>query len=163
MDNSVFTAIVSIFSTVIGAFLGWFLSYMTENLNNKVRLCFSLQPYNQDDTIESELRTKYSDSGYAIFVYNTGKTPYILSEFQLNTKKTIITECVLTEAVTIMPYESYIYELNDQDYDSIRFHCGEQNISDCTIFAYDVGEKRCKAKLDLFLPKMQSDFRKDIK
>lgn len=77
MESNIFTAIITLVSTVVGAFLGWFLAYMQTYFFDKVRLSFSLQPYKLDEVIDPELQTKYSESGDAIYAYNTGKTPFL--------------------------------------------------------------------------------------
>ena len=58
-----------------------------------------------------------------------------------------------------MPFESYTYHLNEQEYDAILYHCKESNIKKSKIFAYDVGGKKCKGEIDLFLPSMQSNYK----
>lgn len=151
MIHTIITAI----STILGAIIGWSLNYCSEAERRKIRLCYSLQTAESIDTIEPELRTKYSESDYCIQIYNVGNTPYVLESFYLVHKKKIIVHCVITDNNAIMPYEKYTYRLTEQEYDSILFHCKESNIKKCKVHAYDVGGKKCKGEIDLFLPHIQ--------
>lgn len=151
--------IISVLGTLLGTILGWSLNCLYENNVRKVKLCYSLQPVaNQDELVEYELRTKYSESDYCIEIYNVGNTPYLLERFSLVYKKSIIVDCFIVEDnKAIMPYESYTYHLNQQEYDSLLYHCNKSDIKECKVFAYDVGGKRCVGEIDLFLPHMQSN------
>lgn len=116
-----------------------------------------MQPVaNQDELIERELRIKYSESDYCIEIYNVGNTPYLLERFSLIYKSCIIVDCIIAENnKVIMPYESYTYHLNEQEYDSLLYHCRKSDIKECKVFAYDVGGKKSVGKMDLFLLRMQ--------
>lgn len=110
MDTNILTAIITSVSTIIGAILGWGLGNINEHMNNRVKLCFSLQPYDNGDLIEPECQTKTSESGYAIQVYNVGKVPFISEQFLLRVGNRIITDCVIDDVKSLVPYESVVYQ-----------------------------------------------------
>lgn len=155
--------IISVIGTILGTILGWSLNCLYEQKVRKVKLCYSLQPAgNRDELVEYELRTKYSESDYCIEIYNIGTTPYFLEKFSLVYKHGIIVDCIIVENnKAIMPYERYTYHLNEQEYDSILYHCKKSDIKKCKVFAYDVADKRCVGEIDLFLPHLQSNFRRN--
>lgn len=150
--------IISVIGTILGTILGWSLNCLYEQKIRKVRLYYSLQPEaNQHELVEQELRTKYSESDYCIEIYNIGNTPYFLERFSLKYNKVIIADCYIVENNrVIMPHESYTYHLTEQEYNTIFYHCKEGDIKKCKVFAYDVGGKKCKGEIDLFLPYTQS-------
>lgn len=159
MDTNILTAIITSISTIIGAILGWGLGTINERMNNRVKLCFTLQPYDNGDLIEPELRTKTSESGYAIRVHNVGKVPFLLEQISLRIGNRTMVDCIIDDVKSLVPYDSIVYQLNQQEYDALLYHCKENSISECKVISYDVAKKRCESKLDLFLPKMQSEFR----
>lgn len=150
--------IISVIGTLLGTVLGWTLNCLYEQRTKKVKLCYSFQPVaNRDELVEHELRTKYSQSDYCIQIYNIGTTPCFLEYFSLVYKNTIIVDCfILENDKAIMPYERYIYHLNEQELDAILYHCNKSNIKKCKVFAYDVGGKKCSSEIDLFIPNLQS-------
>lgn len=150
--------IISVLGTILGTILGWSLNCLYENNVRKVKLCYSLQPANQDELTEHELRTKYSESDYCIEIYNVGTTPYLLEKFSLVYKKKIIVDCIIIDNnKAIMPYGSYTYHLNEQEYDCILHHCKKSDIKKCKVFSHDVAGKRCIGEIDLSLPHLQSN------
>ena len=136
---------------LFGVALGWLINILTERYLRKPKLCFDLQPTsNQDDLIPYEFRTKTSESGYGIEIYNIGKEPIFLSRVRLYYRNTIIVDC-FTMNQCIMPYEKIVYELTMQDISDIKYHCREHNINQCKIIAYDVSgkkSKRCNGFMD---------------
>lgn len=151
--------IASIVSTIIGTVLGWTLNCVYERRIKKVKLNFSLQQ--SADIMESDkgFRTKYSPSDYEIQIYNTGTTPYILSQVSLRYRNHTITDCIITEDdKTIMPYESFTYRLSEQEYDTILWHCKQADLKECKVVVCDVGGKKSVGKLDLILPYLQSQY-----
>lgn len=159
MDITIVTTIITVVGTLAGAVIGSVLTHHYDKQSRKVKLCFKLQASEDENEIDSEYKTKTSPSDYCIVVYNIGQTPFILEQISLRHKKIgVITDCII-EGETLMPYESFSYQLNKQEYDSILYHCKQSDIKKCSIVAYDVGGKACKSELDLFLPHMQSGFR----
>ena len=161
MDTNILTAIITSVSTIIGAILGWGLGTINERMNNRVKLCFSLQSYDNGDLIEPEYRTKTSESGYAIRVYNVGKVPFLLEQISLRkgSGRTII-DCVVFDVRPLVPYGSMTYQLSQQEYNTLLYYCKESDISECEAIAFDVTKKKCKGKVDLFLPTLQLEFSK---
>lgn len=159
MDITIVTTIITVVGTLAGAVIGSVLTHHYDKQSRKVKLCFKLQSSDDENEIDPEYRTKTSPSDYCIVVYNIGQAPFILEQISLRHKKIgVIIDCII-EGETLMPYESFSYQLNEQEYDSILYHCKKSDINKCNIVAYDVGEKACKGELDLFQPHMQSDFR----
>lgn len=125
----------------------------------KVKLNYSLQAATDINETEPSLRTKYSESDYCLQIYNTSNTPYILKYVSLRDGKHIITDCILSEEITLRPYEKYVYRFNEQEYDAIRWNCEKSNLKNCKAIAYDINNKKSTGKLDLVLPYLQSHMR----
>jgi hypothetical protein len=161
MDKEIILTIVGVLGTLFGTVLGWILNYLQDSRNKKIRLCFSLQPSNmEEELIDKEIRTKTSESGYCIQIYNISQIPFLFEQISLRYKKSIITDCFNTdEQKAIMPYKGCYYQLSEQDYDAILHHCKKNNLKECKVIAYDVSGKKGKGKLDLILPSIQADFR----
>ena len=49
----------------------------------------------------------------------------------------------------IKPYETVLYELDEQTLDSIQYHCQKSDIKKCDVIIYDVAGKKIKSKLDI--------------
>lgn len=145
------------------SFLGdCFLEIMKHIFNfriEKVKLNYSLQIATDTNETESSLRTKYSESDYCLQIYNTSSTPYILKYVSLRYEKHIITDCILTEEITLRPYEKYVYRFSEQEYDTICWHCEKSDLKNCKAIAYDINNKKSTGKLDLILPYLQSHMR----
>lgn len=59
--------------TIVGTILGWTLNGIRENINRKVKLCFQLQiTENKNELTPLESRTKTSESGFGLEIYNIG-------------------------------------------------------------------------------------------
>lgn len=160
MDITIVTTIITVVGTLAGTVIGSVLTHHYDKQSRKVKLCFTIQQSMVEDGVEPEYRIKTSPSDYCIVVYNLGQTPFIIEQISLLGKKNgTITDCVIPDGETLMPYESFSYQLNKQEYDSILYHCKQSDIKKCSIVAYDVGGKACKSELDLFQLHMQSDFR----
>lgn len=158
MNSEIINAIITIGSGIFCTILGWVLNCLYQNRFNKVKLSFSLQQASGiEDRIVPEFRTKYSESDYCIKVYNTGNTSYILEQISLQYKKKTITDCVIVEEnQTIAPYGCYTYQLNEQEYDAILWHCKQADLKSCKVVAYDVAGKKTTGSLDLILPYIQT-------
>lgn len=142
------TILAGIF-TIVGTILGWTLNGIRENLNRKVKLCFQLQiTEDQNELPPLECRTKTSESGFGLEIYNIGQTPVFIDYVRLYYRKTIIVDCFMTE-LRLMPYEKSTYNLMMQDYDAILYHCKKLNVKKCKVAAYDVIGKREKGELDI--------------
>jgi hypothetical protein len=161
MDKEIIIAIIGGAGALLIAILGWALTHIQEKKRQGIKLCYALQPSRmEDDLIDKEFRTKTSESGYGIQIYNIGNVPFLFEQISLRYKKTIINDCFnAEEQKTIMPYESYVYQLSEQDYDAILYHCKKSDLKDCDVIACDVSGKKSKGKLDLILPSIQADFR----
>ena len=161
MDKEVILTLIGVLGTLFGTVLGFILNYLQDSRNKKIKLCFSLQPSNmEEELIDKELRTKTSESGYCIQIYNIGQIPFLFEQISLRYKKSIITDCFNTdEQKAIMPYQGCYYKLSEQDYDAILHHCKKSNLKECKVIAYDVSGKKGKGKLELILPSIQADFR----
>lgn len=150
---------VEIVISIISSVLGWFLNCIYEKRIKKVKLSYSLQQSANINDIDHELRTKYSPSDYEIQIYNIGDTPYILNQISLRYGKHTITDCIITEEdKTIIPYTSFTYRLNEQEYDAIKWHCKKANLKECKVVAYDMSGKKCIGKLDLILAYLQIQY-----
>lgn len=158
MDNTVITTIISVIGALAGAIIGSELTHYFDKQDKKIKLCFSIQPSDEGNETEPEYRTKTSYSDYCIVIYNIGQTPVVLERISLRHKK-IITDCIIPNVITLMPYKSYTYQLTEQEYNAILFYCKHFQIKKCRVIAYDVGERSYRSELDLFLPHMQCDFR----
>lgn len=135
--------------TIVGTILGWTLNGIRENLNRKVKLCFQLQiTGDQNELPPLECRTKTSESGFGLEIYNIGQTPVFIDYVRLYCKKTIIVDCDMTE-LRLMPYEKSTYYLMMQDYDAILYHRKRLNIKKCKALAHDVTGKGVKGELDI--------------
>lgn len=158
IDKELIIALIGVAGTLFIAILGWGLASIQEKQKSKIKLCYALQPSRkEDELIEKEFRTKTSESGYGIQIYNIGHAPFLFELISLRYKKTIITDCVNTEEMkAIMPYESYVYQLNEQEYEAILYHCKKGGLKECTVTAYDVSGKNGIGKLDLMLTSIQS-------
>lgn len=157
MDKGIITAIIGVAGTLLGTILGSVLNCIYDRRKSKLKLCFSLQASKDGEDTDLELKTKYSTSGYYIQCYNVGSVPFILDTISLYYKKNILLDGLQApEAEAIIPFSSYIYELNMQEYGVLLRHCKEFNIQECDVFAYDVSGKKCKSKISLFLPHLQS-------
>ncbi|MHB8131306.1 MAG: hypothetical protein ACYDEX_20185 [Mobilitalea sp.] len=135
------------------------LNCIQESRNNRIKLCFSLRANGlEDELIKEELRTKYSESGYCMQIYNIGQIPFLFEHISLQYKKTTIIDCINTEEQNaILPYKSYFYRLSMQEYDSILYHCKKEKLKECEVVAYDISGKKSKGSLDLILSVIQAE------
>ena len=156
MSCEIITALIGVGGTLAGTFFGYFLS------RPKIKLSFSLQPKAEfNDELSDGCKTKYSDSGYCIYCYNTGNRPFIIENLVLMNKKSTITQCgIITEVIN--PFSHIIYPLNVQEYDNILYHCGKKQIKKCDILAFEVSGRKYKSQIDLFLPSLQSSTMKEM-
>lgn len=103
---------------------------------------------NQNELTSLEYRTKTSESGFGLEIYNIGQTPIFIDYIRLYYRKIIITDCFIT-GLKLMPYEKNTYNLMMQDYDAILYHRKKLKIKKCKVIAYDVAGKRVKGELDI--------------
>lgn len=154
-----FSNIVGAICTFAGTILGWILNNITEAKKHKAKLCFALG-VSKEELISPECRTKTSLSGYTLVIYNVGQEPFLLERVRLFCKKKILADCIiLDEDNAIMPFQKYIYELNQQEYDALLYHCKELNISRCKARAYSINNLKAVGRMDLFLIGVQAQFR----
>ncbi len=159
MTDEEATAIIGVAGTLLGTILGWILNCVYESRKSKFRLCVVLQASKDMDDTPRELKTKYSNSGYCLHCYNIGQSPFFIDNMTLFHKGTTIIDGIQASGnEAILPYNFCEYELTVQEYDNLLYHCQNLKIKKCDVVAYDISGKKCKAKLDLFHPAMQSSF-----
>ena len=147
MYLTILSGVLGIIGTLLGAALGWLLN----SLSLKPKLCFVLkEQQNKDELTSKELRNKYSDSDYTVEIFNLGSTPVAVGTFGIYYKKTTLLDGADIDKI-IKPYETIVYELNEQNIDTIRYHCKKSGIKKCDVIAYDVTGKRIKSVLDTTL------------
>ena len=66
---------------------------------------------------------------------------------------------MILDGKTILQYESYEYTLNNQEYDNLLYHCKQLKLNKCKVYALDVGGRKAKGEIDLFLPHLQAGYR----
>lgn len=153
MDSSdvkeILTIAIGIAGTIGGTVLGWWLNKKSSQKEKEPKLCFLLvRSQNEEDLTPRNQRTKYSDSGFGVKIYNLGMTPVIINEFGLYYKDDIVTDGLVVDK-TIVPYEYTIYELSQQEYDNICDYCRNDDMKKCDIVVYDVAEKRIEETMDV--------------
>lgn len=148
MNEIIINVVCSIFCVVLGVSLDRIFQKRSE----KPKLHFSLQ---SADEINNEYGTKYSPSGYQIEITNVSEKPYLLTQISLLNENKVMVDCFVDNEI-LQPFGCCIYELSNQEYNAIKWHCKKTGIQKCTVVAYDKTDKRVKGELDLFLPYMQS-------
>lgn len=145
MYSTILSGFLGIVGTLLGTALGWLLN----SLSLRPRLCCVLNaPQNNDELISEGLRNKYSDSGYVIEIFNLGSTPVAVNTLGIYYKKNTLADGLNINKI-IKPYETVLYELDEQTLDSIQYHCQKSDIKKCDVIIYDVAGKKIKSKLDI--------------
>lgn len=110
------------FFVIAGVILGWFLNLLTTEHQNKVRLAFVAEGTSNNELTDPELRTKTSLSELSIRIVNTGRTGYFLESFEIICKGHMLVDCyaVYDNHYVIMPNESIVYTLMQQDADALQ-------------------------------------------
>ena len=135
---------------LVGVVLGWVLNGCSESRRRKPKLCYGLKStIDQNELTPIENRTKTSESGYGIEIYNNGQEPVFIRHVSLYYKKAVIVDYLMLNRL-IMPHEMVVYEMAMQDYDALRRWQSKYNLKCCKIFAYDVAGKRIKGSIDLW-------------
>jgi hypothetical protein len=49
----------------------------------------------------------------------------------------------------MLPYQSMVYTLTDQEANALKFHCKQHRFQTCQVTAFDVHGKKVFAKLDV--------------
>lgn len=145
---------------LLGVFVGWLLNEFSTSRRLKPHLCFKLTNTPTDELIDSDLRTKTSQSEYSIEIFNVGQSPFVLESFGLYHRKKILVDChILDEKKVIMPYGSKRYMLSEQELNALEKHCEEKSLKHCKILAWDVEDKTVKAKLDVSWLTLRAELR----
>ena len=160
--KEILAILLTIAGTLGGTILGWWLNKKSSQKEKEPRLCYSLVKIQNDkDLIPLNQRTKYSESGFGVKIYNLGLTPVIINEFELYYKNDIVTDGLVVDK-TIMPYENTVYELSQQEYDNICSHCRNDGMKKCDIFADDESEKKNAGMLDVEFLYMELEMQNSV-
>lgn len=151
--------VIALVGAIIGAFVGWFLNAWSTFRRERPRLYFQMTRTPEDELIEKEYRTKTSASEYTIEVFNVGKNAFILDCFSLCYNGKTLVNCPIDDAKrVILPNDSIVYTLMEQDADALQYHCNQQHFRECDVIAYSVDEKKVKGKLEIPLLALRASF-----
>ena len=149
MDPNIVAGLFGVVGTIIGTILGWWLNSLSLKREKKPRLCYILSATQDQDMLTPvEQRDKYSESGYGIEIYNVGREPVVIDQMCLCYKKQIIADALIVYQV-LRPYEKTVYELDEQEFDNIKYHCRKRDIKKCDVVTRNVTGKNIKGKLDI--------------
>jgi len=106
--------------TLLGVILGQSFS----RYNNRTRLVFVPEGTPNCELVEKELRTKTSLSEWSVRIYNIGTSPYFPGSFYISYRGNVLVECygICTENKVILPSDSYIYTLMEQDASALQYN-----------------------------------------
>ena len=151
--------VIALVGAIIGAFVGWFLNEWSTSRRERPKLCFHMTGTPENELIEKEYRTKTSASEYAIEVFNVGKNAFILDRFSLCYNGKTLVNCFIDDAKrVILPNDSIVYTLMEQDADALQYHCNQYHFGECDIIAYSVDGKKVKGKLEVPLFALRASF-----
>lgn len=119
IEQIVGTLITGVF-TLLGVILGQSFS----RYNNRTRLVFVPEGTSDNELVEKELRTKTSPSEWSVRIYNIGTSPYFPDSFYISHRGNVLVECysICTEKKVILPSDSYIYTLTEQDASTLQYN-----------------------------------------
>jgi hypothetical protein len=156
---------VHFFELIIGPVtavaLSLFVNRLFEMRNKKPLLSFSVEK--AYDTIPETQGIGTNPSGYQIICRNIGQVPVFIQYLEiikLFHRNDFLVEVFPNPEVSIkpvMPYTSVIYELNNEELDSIIHFCKNNNIYVLNINAYSVNRKKYKGNIDLWWIKAMGD------
>jgi hypothetical protein len=158
IDSGLIMAIIGVIGTLLGTILGWALNCIQERRNNRIKLCFSLRASGlEDELIKEELRTKYSESGYCMQIYNIGQIPFLFDIFLCSIKKQHIL-IALIQRNKMQYYHIRAIFIDSVCRSMIQFcHCKKEKLKECEVVAYDISGKKSKGRLDLILSVVQAE------
>ena len=143
-------SMIEIFAAVIGVVVGWVLNEITDLLHKKPKLCFRMVSTPENELTDKEYRTKTSLSEFGIEVFNVGEKPIILNNFILAYKGKILVDCFIQDSrQVIVPYQSVIYTLTEQDADTLQWHCNQKHFEACDVAAYGIDGEQIKSTLSV--------------
>lgn len=138
------------------------LDRFIESKKNKPKICCSLEYRHSDDLIPVERRTKTSDTGYSVKIYNVGNVPIIIENVSIYNNKDIIVgylEFGTDYSYTLHPYESVSCTVMQQDLDNLEWHLGKLKKSTLELNVTSVDGKEVTCSLDLQIIKVNVDLR----
>lgn len=148
-QSNVIETIMATVAGIAGVVLGWLLSEISKNRDEKPRLSFLLVQTPDEELTDKELRTKTSPSEYSLEIYNMGKNPVILTDIiTLSFKNNRVDVILCDQERKIKPYENVVHILDEQDADAMVYHCSDKEVA-CGVITQTVDGKTIKAKLDL--------------
>jgi len=113
-------------SLITGVFtlLGVILGQSFSRYNNRTRLVFVPEGTPDCELVDKALRTKTSLSEWSVRIYNIGTSPYFPDHFYISYRGNVLVEChdVCTENKVILPSNSYIYTLMEQDASALQYN-----------------------------------------
>lgn len=148
---------------LLGVVIGWILNQMSMTRLSKPQLYFQMCRTPDEDLMEKQSRTKTAASEYSVRIYNMGQKPFILEQFQLVYKDMIITCFIGEKENTVLPYQSVIYTLMEEDADTLKYFCKKYSFEKCKAMAYSVDGKCIISELDISWINLQISIQKRSK
>lgn len=143
-----------------GTFLGWWLNSYSEKKRRKSSLHFRLLPHKS--LTEKHRGDKYSESDYAIEVYNTGQVPFYLESISLSGEDNfLLDELSFDGHLVVLPHERREHVLNEQEAQSLERYCEKYDSCEVTAHA-PRGDTHKFGDLDLSFISLQVQLRNSI-
>lgn len=159
------SALIGVFGTILGVGLGWMLNRFTESEKNKPKLCGALEFRNSEDLTPIELRTKTSETGYTIKIYNIGNTPFIVRNVAIYNDKDIIVDCLEIGSeytYTVFPYQSVTCIIMQQDLSNLEWHLKKIKRKSLNLVIESVDGHTVTCKLDMSIIRMNIDLQEQL-
>lgn len=164
MNESQITLLINFCITLlvgfVVTFLGWWLNSYSEKKRRKPSLYFRLLPH--ESVTEKHRRDKYSESDYAIEVYNTGQVPFYLESISLSGEDNFLLDDLSFDGhLVVLPHERREYVLNEQEAQSLEWYC--EKYDSCEVTAHALrGDTHKFGDLDLSFILQQVQLRNSI-
>lgn len=147
---------VSVYSSLAGVVLGFFLNSFKERYDNRIILFYSIQGEKLYDEWSYDSALETDPSGMALTIYNYGRNPIMIKSLSIKFKKNFI-DGIIHDSIIILPYHKKTCSISKQDYEVMLDWVKEDVNEKFIITAYTANNKKINQKLDATIIKFTSD------